>query len=239
MVMSKIANLAEEGDTGDAQAIEGYACSCGEVFDDLSTFRGHLLTKNRTEKGQHKSLGRINLETGEITMPPAADRTLEQWQEAKYGKKPEIGSKTGKTGSKTAATSRPIDNIAGATTVKFVPRVYTIDYSPILRMAQDAAIKYFGWREDMPFGNFLDTVVYLYFKDKGITLAGYVVDDGLQEEFLKERQRFETQRRTQIEDGEIEPPALPTDHPMVPDNVLQSIKAYREQKGLKSEEVTA
>jgi len=212
VVISRMKNLEEES-TGESesQAIEGYACTCGKVFDDLREFRGHMLTAGRTEKGAHSSRGRVNLETGEITMPPAGERTPEQWQEAKYGKKPEIGGKSsGKTTGKTAATTkttlRPIDNIAGAVQVKFVPRVYTIDYSPILRMAQDAAIKYFGWRDDMPFGNFLDTVVYLYFKDKGITLAGYVVEENLQEEFIKERQKFETARtlKTQLQIDESE-----------------------------------
>ena len=31
----------------------------------------------------------------------------------------------------------------------------------------------------MPLENFLDTVLYLYFKEHGITLGGYSVDDSL------------------------------------------------------------
>lgn len=226
MVISRMKNLKEDIEsTGDSesQAIEGYACTCGKTFDDLNKFKGHMLTAGRQDKGEHSSRGRINLETGEITMPPANERTQEQWQQAKYGKKPEIGGKSsGKSSTAGKTTSRPIDNIAGAVQVKFVPRVYTIDYSPILRMAQDAAIKYFGWRDDMPFGNFLDTVIYLYFKDKGITLAGYVVEENLQEEFIQERQKLET-RRSQSQ----EPLAISK---TVPSDVLESIRKYNLQK---------
>ena len=34
----------------------------------------------------------------------------------------------------------------------------------------------------MPFENFIDTVLYYYFLEKGITLVGYVVDDSLKKE---------------------------------------------------------
>lgn len=179
----------ETGKIGESQAIEAYACSCGFTSPELGAFRGHLLS-NAKDKENHHSMGRINIETGEIVMPPADQRTPEQWKEAKYGKKTE-GKKSSK--SEKSSSMKPIDNISGATEVKFVPRVYTIDYSPILRMAFDAAVKIFGWRADMPFGNFLDTVIYLYFKEKGVTLAGYVVDDDLLQSFEEERREAEAQ----------------------------------------------
>lgn len=171
----------------EAQAIEGYACSCGATFNDLGKFRSHqALTRNDRE--HHQSQGRVNLATGEITMPPAKDRTKEQWAEAKYGKKEEK-PQTPAAKPSTAPKTTPIrqtEIMAQAVEIKFVPRVYTIDYSPILRAAQDAAIKFFDWRPEMPLGNFIDTVCYLFFKEKGITLAGYIVEETEEERAERE-----------------------------------------------------
>ena len=227
---------SEYDEQSQAQAMEGYACACGFMTGDLSLFHSHMLNmaKNKSSE-EHRSLGRVNLESGEVTMPPADQRTPEQWKQAKYGKKPETSGKSLKTSKKNSVVSRnaprPIDNIAGAVQVKFVPRVYTIDYSPILRMAQDAAIKYFGWREDMPFGNFLDTVMYLYFKDKGITLAGYVVEDNLEEEFQEERRVFEAQRSGQ----ESEHDNGDGDDSLVPEDVLKNIENFSKATKTKEE----
>jgi len=188
---------------GEAQAIEGYACSCGAVFPDLGKFRGHMAS-TRKDRVNHQSLGRINLDTGEITMPPAKDRTPEQWAEAKYGKKVEKPQVASSGGSKTPTIApktpiRQTEIMAQAVQIKFVPRVYTIDYSPILRAAQDAAIRYFGWRPEMPLGNFIDTLCYLYFKEKGITLAGYIVEETEEEREEREvavRQYYATEEVT-------------------------------------------
>lgn len=181
----------DKGDKGDGiQVIEGYACSCGFKTPDLKEFRSHLYHAVKEE--HHQSLGRVNFETGEIIMPPVKERTPEQHREAKYGRNLEKAAgretapvaKTSQVSSKSG--SRPIEVASGAMQLRFVPRVYTIDYSPILRIAQDAAIKYWGWRKDMPLGNFLDTVIFLYFKEKGITLAGYIIEETDEERTQRE-----------------------------------------------------
>ena len=191
------AEVHEETLQSEAQAIEGYACSCKEVFPDLGQFRSHFgLTRN--DRANHQSLGRINIGTGEITMPPAKDRTKEQWAEAKYGKKEEKVQPTAVTPRPPSPTKpiRHTEVMAQAVEIKFVPRVYTIDYSPILRAAQDAAIKYFGWRAEMPLGNFIDTVMFLFFKEKGITLAGYIIEET--EEEREEREAAIKQRQEEV-----------------------------------------
>ena len=161
----------------ESQAIEGYACSCGQTFTDLNLFKGHQMSTGR-DRENHQSLGRVNLDTGEIVMPPAKDRTKEQWAEAKYGKKPELSEQSSSSPSALkGAKPQQAQAMAQAMEIKFVPRVYTIDYSPIIRAGQDAAIRFWGWRPDMPLGNFLDTVIYLFYKEKGITLAGYIVEE--------------------------------------------------------------
>ena len=149
----------------ESQAIEGYACDCGEIITDLNEFRKHLFSKG------HKSRGRINLETGEITMPPAKERTPEQWKEAKYGRKTEKRNPTPKEAIKQTET------LGAAMQIKFVPRIYTVDYSPLIRSAQSAATNIWGWPSEMGLGDFLDTCIWLLFKKCGIKLISYEIEE--------------------------------------------------------------
>jgi hypothetical protein len=50
-------------------------------------------------------------------------------------------------------------------------------YTPIMYMARLAAEEKWGFPGDSPFEDFIDTVLYHFFKDRGITLQGYIVDD--------------------------------------------------------------
>jgi len=186
--------MAEEQEgTSEAQVIEGYGCICGFVTGDMHEFRVHVMrSAARDGKGTHKSLGRVNLQTGEVLMGPWKKRTRAEKRassRAKRGKRTEkegageegIGEGTGEEGTgkdgKKPAPIRTTDVLADATTLKFVPRVYTTDYSPIMRAGLDAAIEFWGWRKDMPLGNFLDTVLHMFFKEHGIHLAGYTISD--------------------------------------------------------------
>jgi len=164
-------NVAEEG------VEEGYACSCGFVSQDKDEFTSHvMLSARRDGKGTHKSLGRINLETGEVLVPPWAGRDLETQKKSKAIKKTvQPPSNKGNGQGKTSTSGQ----LADAQTIRVIPRVYTMDYSPIMRAAQEAAIRYWGWRQDMPLGNFIDTCLYLFFEEKGITLCGYIVSEEL------------------------------------------------------------
>lgn len=169
----------------EAQAIEAYACSCGLIEPDLNQFKGHQMSTH-ADRENHQSLGRINTETGEIVMPPAKDRTKEQWAEAKYGKKPELSERSSSPSTASKVTPQQPEAMQRAMQIRFVPRIYTIDYSPILRAAQDASIEFWRWPADMSLGDFIDTVLHMFFKEKGITLVGYIV-----EETEEERQRRE------------------------------------------------
>jgi len=153
------------------QAVEGYLCVCGFKTSDKGTFTGHIVNKSKHDTTQkHESLGRVNMETGEITMPKYVDRTDEQKaisKNARKGKGKGIGGET---------TSKQTDDPSIASEIRFVPRVYTADYSPIMRSAQAAAVREWKWRADMPLGNFLDTIIYNFFFEHGIRLASYVVE---------------------------------------------------------------
>ena len=188
------------------QAGEGYKCSCGFITDRRGTFTGHLMSANRKEPGEHESEGRCDMITGDITMPPTKDRTPEQLLETRYGVRNEEklliegdaeviegSAPKKKTPAKKApqATVRTTEVMANASQLRFVPRIYTIDYSPILRAAQEASSRLWGWRANMPLVNFIDTVIFNYFNDHGIILAGYIYDETEEEREMRERQVLE------------------------------------------------
>jgi hypothetical protein len=168
-------NNGNDAEQDDAQLGDGYGCSCGFITDSLTEFRKHFWHKGKKEPGKHKSIGRVNLLTGDVTMPPYLQRTKEQIALTRHGKGKKKTSTEEEPGRQIGP--RGTDTLANAQEVRFVPRVYTVDYSPIMRGAQEAATRVWGWRPDMPLGNFLDTVIYNYFKEHGITLAAYVIEE--------------------------------------------------------------
>lgn len=156
------------------EALEGYLCSCGFTTDDLSTFRGHIAAGSK-EKDAHRSKGRVNLLSGEITMPPFAERTKEQKKETSIGKRKKESTSGDGGGIKVT------EILSQASTIKFVPRQMTCTYTPIMASGLEAVTRIFHWREDMPFENFLDTIIYNYLLEHGIQLAGFIVDDSIRE----------------------------------------------------------
>jgi hypothetical protein len=162
--------VAEE----ESQAIEGYGCQCGYTTDDLDNLRNHLMQEGRKDgKGVHKSLGRINILTGDVVLPPWNERTHAERMASSVGVK-QGGVKLSPVGG--ISPNRQTDSLSEASEIKFVPRVYTATLSPILQTAYVAAQRAWGWRPEMPFINFLDTVVYNYFKEHGCILAAYIIE---------------------------------------------------------------
>ena len=49
-------------------------------------------------------------------------------------------------------------------------------YTPIMYMARLAAEDKWGWSGSIPYEDFIDICLYHFFKDRGITLQGYIVD---------------------------------------------------------------
>ena len=180
-----------------AQVIEGYGCTCGYSTTDNKEITKHVFNMSRQDgKGTHKSLGRINLQTGEVIMPPYRQRTAEQKRQSKYAKK------SGATqGGALAPPQKTTDILANAQELRFVPRVYTTDYSPIIRAAQDAATEFWGWPRDMTLGDFLDTALHFLFMEHGITLAGYTITDEARETLEAQ----EAQRKVQEAEQTKEP----------------------------------
>ena len=180
------------------QAIEGYGCDCGSNFEDLKDFRRHLLQTNRNLKEgdvKHKSLGRVNIKTNEVVLPPYLERTQEEKMATTHAvhKNSTKGSYLAYKAEKEAQEDddegkkkqpREREPSAGGTTdpgsavgLKVVPRVMTINYTNIMRTAQLAASREWKWREEMPLENFLDTCLANFFKEHGITLSGYFKEE--------------------------------------------------------------
>lgn len=77
--------------------------------------------------------------------------------------------------------------LGNASLIKLVPKIFTCDYTPIMRSARDAAIEEWGWDPEMKFEDFLDTILHTFFKDRNLILAGYTkitdAEEGEEEPF--------------------------------------------------------
>ena len=78
-----------------------------------------MIAAHRDGKGTHKSIGRINMQTGEVVLPPWTERTNEQKRHSKFAQ------------TKNEAFQQT-SILADATTLRFVPRVYTVPFTPIM-----------------------------------------------------------------------------------------------------------
>ena len=162
----------------ESQAIEGYGCQCGYRSDNLADIRRHWLATKNDPPGTHKSLGRINLVTGDVSLPPWDERTKDEQAMSKNAVHKDGNKNTAISVSKSGiiTSTRITENLSEASEIRFVPRILTATLTPIMQTAIVAAQREWRWRSDMPLINFLDTVIYNFFKEHGITLAAYVVD---------------------------------------------------------------
>ena len=71
-------------------------------------------------------------------------------------------------------TTTDIDN---AQIIRFQPHVFNCTFTPIMYIARQAATEQWGWNPNIAFEDFIDTILYHFFKDRGITLQGYIVDE--------------------------------------------------------------
>lgn len=160
------------------QAIEGYGCICGFTTRNKKEMTTHLMVGGRHDgKGIHKSKGRINTQSGEVIMPPYDERNDEQKSESIYAANNPRSKKSDGDKGNIPPGVKTTDILANASRLNFITRVYTTDYSPIMRAAQDAAIEYWKWPADMSLGDFLDTALHLLFFEHGIKLAGHSISD--------------------------------------------------------------
>jgi len=169
----------------EAQSSDWYGCSCGKNFPLKMEFLTHLRQANKEEPGAHKSRGRVNPDTGEMTMPPYDERTEEQKRFTRHSnaKDPGIGEPAPASKGSILQTQA----LANAIQLKFVPRIHTVDFTPIMRAGQEAAVSVCGWPPDMSFTDLIDTIMFKYFKEVwGIILTGFIVVETEEQKKLRE-----------------------------------------------------
>jgi len=165
--MAKEQPIIEIEEEEEGQAIEGYGCICGFKTVDKKEFNSHIFRESLKDgKGTHKSLGRINMLTDEVIMPPWVERTDEQKKSSLFAKKKSTGGRDGQV-------SKQTDVLDNASQIKFIPRVYSADYTPIMRAGREVAIREWGWDIDMTLTDFLDTCLHHFFRDRNYVLSGY------------------------------------------------------------------
>ena len=109
--------------------------------------------------------------------------------EVEEGEKEEGNAGSGDNGEKPRNSGVVTRGVAlgNASVIKLVPKVFTCDYTPIMRSARDAAIVEWEWDPNMKFEDFLDTILHTFFKDRGLVLAGYTkitnAEEGEEEPF--------------------------------------------------------
>lgn len=75
------------------------------------------------------------------------------------------------------AAGRPVGNIREAARVRFIPKEFVLEASPILFQAMEVAANEWHWPAEMTPQDFLETYIYRTMKQLGYTLHGYVKND--------------------------------------------------------------
>lgn len=109
-------------------------------------------------------------------------------------KETKTGTKTKSPQSHTSMTSTQVP--AEANALKLVSKVFTLDFTVVMRAGYQAAQDLWGW--DVSFRDFIDTVIFRYFKRCGVTLAGYIIDETPEEQAVR-LQRLQVLRKSRQE----------------------------------------
>ena len=78
-----------------------------------------------------------------------------------------------KTVVRTSETGGPLDSVQAELSI----RTLRFPMTPIMRSAYRAAILEFDYPRDMHFEDFIDTALYVLFKERGIILEGYYKEE--------------------------------------------------------------
>jgi hypothetical protein len=175
--VSKETNFLKPDLNSEAEPTEGpfYQCTCGYRTRLPNKIRYHCFNGSRIEgAGSHKSVGKVN-EKGE-----PVDEGVKITESGSNGKKPESSTKSSGTEKLTRDSSNITNDLSRAQIFRFTPKVFTCDFTPVMRAAREAVTNEWEWPPDMPFEEFVDRIFLTFFKDRGITLPGYgyIVEEG-------------------------------------------------------------
>lgn len=191
----------------------GYACTCGETFNDLEIYKKHMLAKGR--QGGHKSAGKVDLTTkesvnhlyykggrGSAKMSTFSD--MKEGTELKDGQPdkkdneptppkevideslsqdnspppaaPAKTKKEKKKEEKESSAARVTDNLAEATQIRFVPKVYQVTLTPILQITLNICYNVLGWPKEWPIDRVLDELCLIVMKEHGINIFEFTIE---------------------------------------------------------------
>ncbi len=124
--------------------------------------------ENQASRLEVKNKKRAELGLPPLEPKPKGEKNVEQQEQSNNGNsKPQSKPKE-------ANTFRSTMILAEANKVTISPRAFSMA-SSLLWTAMQAAISEWGWPGDMSPEDFLDTYLYLSFKQRGIVLGGYQV----------------------------------------------------------------
>jgi len=116
--------------------------------------------------------------TDSIEIPPDDDKSNQETPDNGSQGDSDNGAKKKKVPTSPKLTT----SVDEASRLRFTPKIMECSFTPVMRAAQEAAIREWGWDPRMPLENFLDTVLHTFYRDRGIILAGYFKIEQSQEE---------------------------------------------------------
>lgn len=103
--------------------------------------------------------------------------------------------------SRMPAAGRPVGNIREAARVRFIPKEFVLEASPILFQAMEVAVNEWHWPAEMTPQDFLETYIYRTMDQLGYVLHGYVKKDASEQEPASEENDGHNQGRVPANAG--------------------------------------
>ena len=120
-----------------------------------------------------------HLETGwkpDLSEEAIANAPLSPGFQGKSGVK-HSESSSENAGEKTGEKTEKKDTHPASGYIGFAALQLRCQYTPTMYMARLAAEDKWDWPGNLPFEDFIDKILYHFFKDRGIILQGYIVED--------------------------------------------------------------
>lgn len=123
--------------------------------------------------GRHQEGNGESNPDGERSSPPGQSSKDDEKKRPPLDREPGDPTSGGPSPKTTEVVATGPDG--NASYIRIQPTVLTIEFTPILKSAYEAAVNEWGYPQNTPIDDFIDDVMLLFFESYGITLAGYIV----------------------------------------------------------------
>lgn len=123
---------------------------------------------------------RKGLDKAQIKRDREIEAEIKVNKDIKDNKQNEVEEKLKKQGDGTKPIEPSARSIRDAVRIRIIPQILTMN-STLLWLAMEAAINEWEWPQNITPEEFVDTYLYLSFKQRGITLGGYQVEEAKEE----------------------------------------------------------